>query len=306
MKATRPPIYLLTMLLASPFIGTPARAATITIQVITTFDYPGSTHTYPSAINDHNEITGFFESPNRAITSGFTRTVDGQFSAPIVDPGDTHNLTAALGINNSETVLGYFFGVDDYHGFFFSGGVYTQYDVPGSSGTVLQGINNAGDFVGYYYTPINELKGFMNIGGTVTTIDIPGGSNVTPHQLNSANQVVGYYVDNASGFGYSFYTGLTGTLQYPISAPGSTTTYLYGINDRGWMVGKYYDHSRIGHGLLFIPPSQFVTFDYANSPVVTLTGINRKGFICGYYADDSGVHGILARVRRTGGNSASE
>src|SRR5947208_9711724 len=130
MKEKHRLICILTVLLASPFLEAPARAATITIQVITTFDYPGSTKTYPYAINDNNEIAGFFS--DSVATRGFTKTSDGQFSAPIIDPDDTHNLTAAFGINNSGTVCGYFFGVDDYHGFFFSGGTYTQYDVPGS------------------------------------------------------------------------------------------------------------------------------------------------------------------------------
>ncbi len=280
-----------------PLLGAFAQAATISIEVLTTFDYPGATKTYPYAINDRNEIAGFFSSSSRS--SGFTRTADGQFSAPIIDPDDTHNLTGAFGLNDAGTVCGYFFGATDYHGFFLSGGSYAQFDVPGSSGTVLQGINDVGDFAGYYYNQANAVEGFVSVGGAVTTIDVPGGYYVTPHQLNAANQVVGYYVNTTSGFSYGFYSTPAGTLKYPVAAPGSLTTYLYGINDRGWMVGKFYDHSRLGHGLFFIPPNQFVTFDYASSPVVTLSGINHKGFICGYYEVGNSVHGLVARVRRT-------
>lgn len=289
----------LTALLSLTFLAAPARADSFTIEVITTFDYPGATRTQPTAINDSNEISGFFSGNARSRTSGFTRTADGQFSAPIIDPADVNNLTAAFGINNSGTVCGYFFGADDYHGFFFSSGAYTQYDVPGSSGTVVLGLNNAGDFAGYYYTPQNIVKGFTNVDGTVTTIDFAAGISIQPHQINAAHQIVGSYADSTTGFGFGFYSTRAGELQYPISAPGATNTYLNGINDRGWMVGQYFDRNRLGHGLFFRPPDQFVTFDYAGSPSVSLTGINRRGFICGYYSDGNNFHGLLARVRRT-------
>lgn len=292
-------IGVLTIFLASSLLGPTARAATITIQVLETFDYPGATQTYPNAINDSNQIAGFFSGGQ--VTRGFTRTADGQFSAPIIEPNDTHNLTAAYGINNLGTVCGSFWGADDVHSFLLSGGVFTQYDVPASlgHGTVALGINDADDLAGYYYTPENALKGFFTLDGEVTTLDIPGGNNIWAQKINNLNQTVGFYIDTAAGFSYGFFTSRNGTLKYPIAAPNSLTTYLAGINDRGWIVGKYYDHDRLAHGLFFIPPNQFVTFDYAGSPLVTLTGINHQGFICGYYLDGNVVHGLLARVRRS-------
>ena len=301
MKGKPGSIYFLMALLGLSLLEV-APAATISIQVITTFDYPGATQTYPFAINDRNEIAGFFYVSGEALSAGFTRTADGQLSEPIVDPNDTHNTTDAYGINNFGVVCGYFFGVDGFHGFLFSDGAYSQYDVPGSSETVLRGINDAGDLAGYYFAQGNAQKGFTSVGGVVTTINIPSGAGVDAHQLNSANQVVGSYADENSGVGYGFYSTRRGALKFPITVPGATSTYLYGINDNGWMVGQYYDQPGrilLRHGLLFIPPNQFVTFDYADSRDVALTGINRKGFICGYYFEGGGLHGLLARARRT-------
>jgi hypothetical protein len=277
-----------------------AAAATITIQVIATFDYPGATQTYPFAINDQNEIAGFFYVSG--ALAGFTRTADGQFSDPIVAPNDTHDTTEAFGINNSGTVCGYFFGVDGFHGFLFSDGAYSQYDVPDSSGTVVRGINDAGDLAGYYFARGDAQKGFTSVGGILTTIDFPGGAGVIANQLNSANQVAGSYADKNSGVGYGFYSTRRGTLKFPIMVPGATDTYLHGINDDGWMVGEYYTQPgriRLGHGLLFIPPNQFVTFEYADSRTIALTGINDKRFICGYYFEGGGIHGLLAKARGT-------
>jgi len=54
----------------------------------------------------------------------------------------------------------------------------------------------------------------------------------------------------------------------------------------------------VTHGLFFVPPNRFLTFDYPGSILTTFNGINRDGFICGHYNDAAGVgHGIIARVR---------
>src|SRR5262249_39360213 len=74
-------------------------------------------------------------------------------------------------------------------------------------------------------------------------------------------------------------------------------TVLFGVNERNWVVGRYKDSSGVTHGLFFVPPNFFFTFDYPGSTFTSLNGINAAGFICGRYTDASGIaHGILARV----------
>ena len=64
------------------------------------------------------------------------------------------------------------------------------------------------------------------------------------------------------------------------------------------MVGRYKTADGVAHGLFFVPPNKFFTFDYPGSTFTSLNGINRDGFICGRYVDASGIgHGIIARVR---------
>jgi hypothetical protein len=66
------------------------------------------------------------------------------------------------------------------------------------------------------------------------------------------------------------------------------------------VVGRYADSGGATHGLFFIPPNQFSTFDYPGSTFTSLNGINDKGVIVGRYVDASGIaHGFLARVRGT-------
>jgi len=111
--------------------------------------------------------------------------------------------------------------------------------------------------------------------------------------------VVGYYVDS-SGSPHGYYRDANGALHFPIDPPGSTTTILFGDNNRNWVVGRYADGSGVTHGLFFTAPNNFFTFDYPGSTFTSLNGINAQGFICGRYGDASGVaHGIIARVRGT-------
>jgi hypothetical protein len=108
--------------------------------------------------------------------------------------------------------------------------------------------------------------------------------------------MVGYYVDS-SRILHGYFRDTNGALHFPIDPPASTGTILFGLNDSNWMVGRYTDSSGVTHGLFFVPPNEFVTFDYRQSTNTSLNGINAAGFICGRYRDASGVdHGILARV----------
>src|SRR5213596_3059115 len=128
-------ISILAVLFAFPLPGAFAQEASdsISIQVITTFDYPGDvTQTVPSGINDRGDITGYYVDSN-GVTRGFVRFANGTFSAPIIEPNDTVGFTEGRGINNSRTVCGDYATSDgNLHGFFLSGGTFTEYDVPGA------------------------------------------------------------------------------------------------------------------------------------------------------------------------------
>jgi hypothetical protein len=64
-------------------------------------------------------------------------------------------------------------------------------------------------------------------------------------------------------------------------------------------VGRYADSSGVTHGLFFVPPNGFFTFDYPGATFTSLNGINDKGVFCGRFVDASGTHGFLARVTGT-------
>jgi hypothetical protein len=296
-------ISILAVLFLFPLMGTFAQQApnSGSIEVITTFDYPGSgNRTLPQKINERGDIVGFYIDSN-GVNRGFVRFRDGSFSAPIVEP-KTLGFTQALGINSSGTICGDYFGSDfNIHGFFLTNGTFTEYDVAGAPNTFVQGINDAGDFAGIFGDSFNgPFQAFVSVGGTVTSFSVPGAASTVAFQLNNSKQlVVGYYIDG-SGILHGYYRDINGALHFPIDPPGSTTTVLFGVNDRNWVVGRYADSSGVTHGLFFVPPDNFFTFDYPGSTFTSLNGITDQGFICGRYTDASGIdHGILARVTGT-------
>src|SRR5216117_1189383 len=294
-------ISILAVLFVFPLMGMFAQQAANSgfIEVITTFDYPGTGNsTLPQKINERGDVVGAFIDSN-GVTSGFVRFSDGSFSDPIVDPNDTVGFTEGRGINNSRTVCGDYASSDgNNHGFFLLGGTFTEYDVPGAVSTSVLGINDVADFTGSFSYGSGIFQGFVSVGGTITSFSVPGALQSLAYEINNSNElVVGYYIDS-SGIVHGYYRDATGTLHFPIDPSGSTATVLFGLNDKNWVVGRYGDSSGATHGLFFVPPNRFFTFDYPGSTFTSLNGINDQGLICGRYVDASGIaHGILARVR---------
>src|SRR5262245_14163947 len=304
MKPKQIIISIVAVLFAFPLMGTFAQQAANSgsIEVITTFDYPGAGNsTFPQKINERGDVVGIFDSPIGTVSFGFVRFSYGSFSVPIVDPNDTVGFTEGRGINNSRTVNGDYLGSDgNIHSFFLTGGTFTEYDVPSAVQTNLLSINDAGDFSGAFADGSGIFQAFVSIDGTITSWSVPGARSTFALEINNSKQlVVGYFIDS-SGIQRGYYRDADGALHFPIDPPGSTRTNLFGLNERNVVVGRYRDSSFVTHGLFFVPPNSFFTFDYPGSTLTSLNGINAHGVICGRYNDASGIaHGFLARVRGT-------
>jgi hypothetical protein len=161
-------------------------------------------------------------------------------------------------------------------------------------------INNPGDFAGTFVDSSGIQQAFVSVGGTLTLFSVPGVPATLAYDITDSKRlVVGYYVD-ASGILHGYYRDANGALHFPIDPSGSTTTILFGDNNRNWVVGRYTDASGVTHGLFFVPPNNFFTFDFPGSTFTSLNGISNQGNITGRYVDASGIaHGFIARVRGT-------
>src|SRR5262249_36580506 len=151
-------------------------APAATIDVIETFDYPGTGNlTFPQKISDDGVIVGAFIDVN-GVAHGFYRSRGGTFSSPFVEPNDTGGLTQGRGINNSRIICGeYLNGTDGtFHGYILSHRRFLNYDVTDTTNTVPLGINNANDIAGSVVLADGTQQGFVSLGGDVTIFAISG------------------------------------------------------------------------------------------------------------------------------------
>jgi hypothetical protein len=290
---------LTALALTGALAQSPESPDAFSIQLVSTFDYPGTgNQTRPQKINDRGGIVGIYVD-SVGVSRGFTM-INGNFSPPIVDPNDAGGLTEGRGINNSRVVCGdYLDSAGAFEGFFFSHGVYTNY-APEPTFTIVLGINNAGDFCGSEIPSSTGIQSaFTNIGGVLTDFVIPNATATLAYQINSTNQTCGYFND-ANAVSHGWWRDSDGTVHSPIDPQGSTTTILFGNNDRNFMVGRYVDAVGATHGILFVPPRRFLVYDFPGATFTSLNGINRQNQIVGRYTDASGIdHGIIAEVVRT-------
>ena len=168
--------------------------------------------------------------------------------------------TYGSAVNNLGQVAGTYSlsGFLDFHGFIRAAdGSFSTFDVPGASWTYAQGINDQGQVSGFYFDGL-AFHGFLRAAdGSFTTFDIPQSASTFGAGLDDAGQAVGYSV-------VSFFTSsgvvtiATGFVRSPDGAvtnfvvPGSSSTYVSGINDYGHLVGSY-SLNGVTHGFIAVP-----------------------------------------------------
>jgi hypothetical protein len=135
------------------------------------------------------------------------------------------------------------------HGFVLSRGAYTQIDVPDAIYSSLNGIDSSGRLAGTYINKAGQTLAFFFDGSSFITLDPvqpPAGSQ--GGFINAQGQVVGTYLTKDSkrhGFIWRL-----GSLSFPINVPHDDPilgTILFGINDRGQIVGTYVDDGILGN-----------------------------------------------------------
>jgi len=262
----------------------------VTFEILASFDYPGALDTSPSGINESGTVVGSFANGLNQIQS-FVRFADGTFSDPIVYPNSQS--TYLSDINNTGTMCGSYILDGTYHGFFLSGSTFTNFDLH-TPNTLLRGVNDAGNFSG---TTIDQA--FVSIDGTLTMFAIPRQAIIDAYGINSSNQVVGGAVAvHGYEIEYSFLRGANGKLIWPIQAPGFRNTGMFGVDDKGRMVGFVKNLDAPTQAVFLRASHRFAFFVYPGAIFTEFNDINNNGQICGnYYSPDGKQHGFIARVR---------
>ncbi len=227
----------------------------------------------------------YIESWSQNETKTFTLTV----TAPLIVAAGNHSASWKVSFENGTPVpltdgqtLGFNLTTDILSSctttYTFQDWYFVQ---AGSTGiTLINGINDAGDKVGYW------SEGNLG-GGFYNDISLDGPAD-NPQEtfylgLNATGQAIGRDID-----GYFVRNGTSGTNTY-INAPASvnnpTVTSLGAINDNGVVVGNYVDDNSNFYGFLFNSQTSIFTslpaHPDAAADSTTYTGINDNGWLVG-------------------------
>jgi hypothetical protein len=201
---------------------------------LTSFAYPNASSTSLSGINNSGQTAGIaFTSSTSSI--GFILGADGT-ATPLNIPNAVY--VSANSINDNGNVVGeYTPGTNPQGstaGFLLqANGALTAIDYPGALNTAANGINDAGVVVGDY-TKSGTSYGFtLSPSGTFSSVSFDALDTVL-YGVNGSGTAVGWYIDAAGNpEGLIDKNGALSIFDYP----GSLFTRLYGINDRGQIVG---------------------------------------------------------------------
>ncbi len=106
----------------------------------------------------------------------------------------------------------------------------------GSLATIT-GIDNAGEFVGTYFSPVIGEQAYMDdLANNLRNLTIPGLSNVTPTAINNQGQIAGEAALGTQSVGFVLNADATYSL---LTIPGTAYVDPTGINDAGEVVGTY-------------------------------------------------------------------
>jgi probable HAF family extracellular repeat protein len=229
------------------------------------------------------------------IAAGALSIVRAQTFTSIDYPGAT--ATSAEGINDSGQIAGYYQdGSGAFHGFLYSGGVFSSIDAPFSGAFMTQvlGINNSGQIVGAYHTSFSNIYGFVLSGGVFSPVAYPGATQSGPGAINNNGDMVGSFATAACcvQFGFLYSAGTYTSLDVPPVFDQAA----YGINDSGQIAGFYIannDSTFTQHGFLD-SGGAFTPIDFPGATATLAHGINNAGQIVGYWFSGSGpYHGFL-------------
>jgi hypothetical protein len=273
---------------AGDFVGNTASEGFVNIGgTVTEFYGSGTDVTYALAINNNEEVVGEYIDSS-SIYHCFDMTSTGTITE-ITYPGALE--TACEGINDSGVITGWYENSSNqFYSFEDNAGVFTSLDFIFTSG-----INNNGDFVGYYLGPGaagGESYGYLASPHTmksIATVAVPKAESTSTFGLNDAGVIVGQFT-NAKGTTFGLEMNGTKLTEIDDSSGLAGTTACYGINTADTIVG-FYETTTSGatQGFMY-SDGAYTNIGPAGAQVSAAANINTSGVIAGWYEDSSNVY----------------
>lgn len=169
------------------------------------------------------------------------------------------------------------------------------FQIPVSGGVALpQGINRFGNIVGFVNLFTSHSEGFIRFSnGSTSIFKAPNSSNTSIHHRSDQGVDVGSFTPSGSTLFKGF--AATSSRFQTVTFPGSSQTFLTGINKFGTIVGDYLGSDNHFHGFK-LKNGQFSTI-HPNGAVDTfVSAINDSGVIVGAFNTGSvDNHGFVDR-----------
>ncbi len=267
-------------------------------------DVPGAVVTVAHGINAAGQVVGTY-SDSAYGAHGFLWGGAGAGAVTRLDAPGAVGATVARGITDAGQVVGFYKDAARHaHGFLYRAGVFTPLDAPGAVDTYAEGIDAAGEVVGWYNfsdstSASGGVRAFRYAGGTFTPLDLPGAGLLGATGLTTGGQIVGFYGDSSREL-HGFLEG-AGAFRV-LDVPGTTHgTFPEGVNAAGQVVGTYTD--TLGrHGFVYAEGA-FLPLDAPGARLgprsgTSAHGVNAAGQVVGDYFDGAHMHGFVATPRR--------
>ena len=220
------------------------------------FDWPGSTWTEGWGINPQGDIAGQYGWVENGLNTvhGFLLR-DGNLY-PVDVPGQPN--TMPVKISPEGTIVGcYHVGnpngstiLDTMYGVVLDGAGVTSHSM---NRTMNNGVNPAGDVVGFYYSPTTNRPewSYLIRDGVMTWFQFPGSFATLAWDINPRGTIVGVHRTSLTGplpqfHGFVMEDGEMTSFD----VPGATETRAYGVSATGDVVGYYRGSTGAAHGFL--------------------------------------------------------
>ncbi len=158
----------------------------------------------------------------------------------------------------------------------YADGTVKYFSPPGAIRTWLNARNDQGVTVGFYSDAYNNYPGFILRGSTIQLLTAP--PNARPTGINNSNTIAGQYLAS-NGLWRGFERSSDGSL-LDLAYPQAIGTYPNAINDRGGIVGEYYDAQYVEHGFIY-SSGKWSTINYNLGVGTALLGISNSGVVLG-------------------------
>ena len=163
-------------------------------------DYPGHQNTIPQRILADGTILGCYHDEDTMGTM-FGMAMSRRGVERITEPASMHNGATPDG----QMIVGLFTDMMDGRGkaYIVRRGVFSPFEVPGSTQTAAWDVNPAGLVVGVYRDTAGAFHGFTYDGQAFGRVDVPGATATRVFGVNLHGDMVGNFVD-ASGRTHGF------------------------------------------------------------------------------------------------------